>query len=324
MMNRLRILSVVLFALASPVLVCAQDTHVRVESSSGERKTNVRTDWLHLINTPEQFLELLLNAQHGGQQLKESPDKVDLLIWSYSRSALYRDGKSRRLVIKTDGESWGVEPKNYLVYKGESKDGLDIFWEEGRPIAGQPGSLSADAQINGGQGLNGLFIEQIYFQLKLDQLLKIGNAKVVEARLGETDLAFSAGQMDTIRSFLSQIHPSYKYERQQTAGAQHTPDSQGQGKQEIVNVGVVNDKALQLPKPPFPPIARAARAAGTVTVLVIIDEAGKVIAARAITGHPLLRDGAVAAARQAQFTPPIISGQPAKVRGILLYNFVTF
>ena len=321
-MKRSHIFFVILFTLAAAVTAGAQDPHVLTEYSSREGKTNVRTDWLHLVNTPEQFAELLLNTQYSGQQLKSSPDKIDLLVWSYSRSALYRDGKAQRLVIKTDGESWSVEPKNYLLYKGETKDGLDIFWEEKRPIVGQPGSLPAVAQVSAGQGLNGLFIEQIYYQLKLDQLLKIGNAKVVEARLGDTDLRFSASQMNTVRSFLGQIYPSYKFEREPAESAQQAPASQGGTKQEITDAGVVNDKALRLPKPDYPSIAKAGRASGTVNVLVMIDESGKVIAARAITGHPLLRSSAEAAAREAQFTPPLINGQPAKVRGIIVFNFI--
>ena len=320
-MNRLQLLLIVLLTLASPVMVSAQDPHVHARYSSDEGKTNVRTDWLYLINTPQQFMELLLNAEYSGQQPKSPPDKVDLLIWSYSKSPLYKNDNSRRLVIKTDGESWSVDPKNYQVYKGESKNGLDIFWEEKRPIVGQPGSLSAAAQINEGKGLNGLFIEQIYFQVNLDQLLKIENAKVVEAQLGATGLSFSAGQLDTIRVFLSQIDASYKFERKQTESAQQASDSQAQESQETVEVGVVNGKAISLPKPDYPSIAKGARAAGTVNVLVVIDESGKVIAARAITGHPLLRDACEAAARKARFTPPIINGQPKKVRGTIFYNF---
>lgn len=320
-MNRLHLLLVVLFILASPALASAQDPHVRAEYSSDEGKTSVRTDWLYLINNPQQFVELLLNARYSGQQLKSPPDKVDLLIWSFSKNPLYRNENSQRLVIKTDGESWSIDQKSYAVYKGESKDGLDIFWEEKRPVVGQPGSLSAVAQINGGRGINGLFIEQILFQLKPDQLLKMVNAKVLEAQLGSTGLSFSASQMDTMRSFLSQIYPSYKFERKQTESAQQTSDSDGQEKQEIVDIGVANAKAISLPRPPYPGNAKASRASGTVIVLVIIDESGRVSVARAITGHPLLRGACEAAAREARFTPPIINGRPAKVRGTIFYNF---
>ena len=63
------------------------------------------------------------------------------------------------------------------------------------------------------------------------------------------------------------------------------------------------------------------RAAGVVTVEVMLDEDGKVISARAVDGHSLLRAAAVAAARLARFTPTSISGQPVKVVGTITYKF---
>jgi len=89
-----------------------------------------------------------------------------------------------------------------------------------------------------------------------------------------------------------------------------------------ISGGVLNGKALSLPHPPYPAIARAARALGTVVVQVTIDENGGVISARAVSGHPLLQAVAVAAARQARFSPTKLSGQPVKVTGVITYNFV--
>lgn len=89
-----------------------------------------------------------------------------------------------------------------------------------------------------------------------------------------------------------------------------------------ISGGVLNGKAISLPKPPYPPIARAAHASGTVTVQVTIDESGKVISAHAIGGHPLLQQAAVQAAYGARFTPTQLSGQPVKVTGVITYNFV--
>ena len=89
-----------------------------------------------------------------------------------------------------------------------------------------------------------------------------------------------------------------------------------------ISGGVLNGKAISLPKPAYPPIARAAHAAGTVVVQVLIDENGNVISAHAVSGHPLLQAVAVGAARQARFSPTKLSGQPVKVTGVIQYNFV--
>jgi len=89
-----------------------------------------------------------------------------------------------------------------------------------------------------------------------------------------------------------------------------------------ISGGVLNGKAVSLPKPPYPPAARAVRASGAVSVQVLIDESGRVVSASAASGHPLLQAAAVAAARQARFSPTLLSGQPVKVSGIITYNFV--
>src|ERR1041385_6216671 len=68
-----------------------------------------------------------------------------------------------------------------------------------------------------------------------------------------------------------------------------------------ISGGVLNAKATHLPQPSYPPVARAAKASGTVTVQVTVDEQGNVISATPVSGHPLLRAAAVAAARQAKF-----------------------
>ncbi|MCA1557379.1 MAG: VWA domain-containing protein, partial [Acidobacteria bacterium] len=88
-----------------------------------------------------------------------------------------------------------------------------------------------------------------------------------------------------------------------------------------VSGGVLNGRALSLPKPDYPATARAAGATGTVIVEVTVDEKGKVIEARAISGHPMLKPSATAAARQARFAPTKLSGQPVKVTGTINYNF---
>jgi protein TonB len=89
-----------------------------------------------------------------------------------------------------------------------------------------------------------------------------------------------------------------------------------------ISGGVLNGKAISLPKPPYPQIARAAHAAGTVVVQVLIDENGSVVSAHAVSGHPLLQAVAVQAAKQARFSPTKLSGQPVKVTGVIQYNFV--
>jgi TonB family protein len=89
-----------------------------------------------------------------------------------------------------------------------------------------------------------------------------------------------------------------------------------------VSGGVLNGKAISLVKPVYPAAAKAVRASGTVSVQVLIDEEGTVVTANAVSGHPLLRAASEQAARSSKFSPTTLSGQPVKVSGIIVYNFV--
>ncbi|HMQ05039.1 MAG TPA: energy transducer TonB [Pyrinomonadaceae bacterium] len=89
-----------------------------------------------------------------------------------------------------------------------------------------------------------------------------------------------------------------------------------------ISGGVLNGKAVSLPKPAYPPAARAVNAEGAVSVQVLIGEDGRVESASAVSGHPLLRAAAVEAAKGAVFAPTLLSGTPVKVSGVIVYNFV--
>lgn len=88
-----------------------------------------------------------------------------------------------------------------------------------------------------------------------------------------------------------------------------------------VSGGVMTGKAKSLPTPTYSAAARAVNAKGKVTVQITVDEDGKVISAKAVDGHPLLRPAAVEAAWKARFSPTTLSGVPVKVTGIISYNF---
>jgi TonB family protein len=90
----------------------------------------------------------------------------------------------------------------------------------------------------------------------------------------------------------------------------------------IAEGGVINGKAVSLPKPAYPATAKAVSASGAVSVRVTIDEEGNVVSAEAVSGHPLLRAVAVDAAKRAKFKPTMLSGMAVKVSGIIIYNFL--
>jgi len=85
--------------------------------------------------------------------------------------------------------------------------------------------------------------------------------------------------------------------------------------------GVLQASATRRVEPAYPPLAKAAHISGSVVVEVTIDESGDVQAAQAISGHPLLKDAAVNAARGWKFQPTTLSGAPVKVIGAITFNF---
>ena len=85
--------------------------------------------------------------------------------------------------------------------------------------------------------------------------------------------------------------------------------------------GVFQGSATTRVEPVFPPLAKAARISGSVVVEVTADEDGNVISVRSISGHPLLKDAAVAAAKEWKFSPTMLSGVPVKVIGTITFNF---
>ncbi len=72
-------------------------------------------------------------------------------------------------------------------------------------------------------------------------------------------------------------------------------------------------------QPLYPPIAKAARASGPVYVILEISEEGKVTDSSVISGHPLLREAALLAARQWVFKP--LTQDAVKVKSIAILTF---
>jgi TonB family protein len=88
-----------------------------------------------------------------------------------------------------------------------------------------------------------------------------------------------------------------------------------------VSGGVLNGKAVSLPAPTYPELARRMRTGGLVEIEVVVDETGKVISAHALSGPPSLREVSEQAALRAHFSPTKLSGQPVKITGRINYNF---
>lgn len=90
---------------------------------------------------------------------------------------------------------------------------------------------------------------------------------------------------------------------------------------EAVDVGVLNDRATWFPKPAFPVRGERLAEPITVSVEVVIDITGRVVAAQAREGPKALRESAVRAARLATFLPLYVAGRPVRSKGLINYTF---
>jgi hypothetical protein len=135
---------------------------------------------------------------------------------------------------------------------------------------------------------------------------------------GTNSNANSAINMDTNALPVPTRTPIPRPTQSPTPRNSPTPDPSGRP----VNAGVLNSRAVNLPKPAFPPLAKQMRAAGQVAVQVLLDKAGNVMTAKAMSGNSLLRAPAEAAARQSKFNPVRVNNQPVPASGIVLYNFI--
>ena len=84
---------------------------------------------------------------------------------------------------------------------------------------------------------------------------------------------------------------------------------------------VLQDSAIKHVVPRYPSAARDAGISGAVVVEVTVNEAGKVISARTISGPSELRAVSEEAAKGWEFKPTTLSRIPIKVIGTITFNF---
>lgn len=90
---------------------------------------------------------------------------------------------------------------------------------------------------------------------------------------------------------------------------------------EVLDAGVLNQRATWLPRPAYPVGRRRLDRPYTVSVQVTLDITGRVAGAAARNGPPELREAAERAARLAAFLPFYVAGRPVRARGVINYDF---
>lgn len=93
------------------------------------------------------------------------------------------------------------------------------------------------------------------------------------------------------------------------------------GNDNIKPEDIINGKALNLIKPPYPAEAKAQRLSGDAKIRVWIDEKGSVYKTRPACGNGVLEKSSEEAALISKFSPTLVAGKPVKVTGVIIYRF---
>ncbi len=101
---------------------------------------------------------------------------------------------------------------------------------------------------------------------------------------------------------------------------QLVPPQPAQGRAGRDSTGASLGEIVTRVTPAYPIGARQIGAYGEVKVQITVSEVGRVIAAKAISGHALLRSAAESAALKWVFKPALVDGKPIQVQGVV--NFV--
>jgi protein TonB len=107
------------------------------------------------------------------------------------------------------------------------------------------------------------------------------------------------------------------------AASQSTPAQVANTATANPNAGRVQPAQLISRKDPeYPQLARQSGAAGEVILSAMVGVDGKVKDVKVVSGHPLLRNAAIAAVKQWVYRPTLLNGQPIEAETRILLNFV--
>jgi len=252
------------------------------------------------------------NFKYAG---KERIDELDLYVFDVSPKVMPSPKSKERVFV---GRIW-VDDRDLQIVKAKGKAGpetksnkfpiVETYREQ---IDGKywfPTYVYADDDLVFDNGSD----VRIRMQVKYSDFV-VGHGKVTITEVGEAPEQIKPETPSTPEK------PESKPTSSPTPQA--TPATTGADEQEPGDVGILNNRAIDLPKPVYPAEAKKNHVTGEVQVKVFLDEQGKVISAEATFGPEALRAAAVAAAKRARFQPTLQNGVPVKVFGVVTYDFV--
>ena len=141
------------------------------------------------------------------------------------------------------------------------------------------------------------------------------SAKIILKRLQDEQ-----AKAEKLRAEQAKIEEAKKQEAAAKVEPPKTPEIPAVPK--TVELGQLNNLAVKLGTPVYPPAAQQMKIQGKVTVQIALDEKGEVVSVKAVSGHQFLRAAAEDAARRSIFKPALVGNQAIKSTGFIVFNFV--
>jgi protein TonB len=90
-----------------------------------------------------------------------------------------------------------------------------------------------------------------------------------------------------------------------------------------ISQGVSQGLLIKRVQPKYPPAALAAHVQGAVQIEATINQEGKVVDVKVLSGDSVLAHAAVEAVRQWRYKPYYLDGQPVEIQTQITVNFKT-
>ena len=189
--------------LALLALLVGQNPSATIHSSYDDtiKSTEIRTNWLYVLNAPDQFLQLKFDARFSGKQMpKTGPTVFEIQVISQALQHRYAD--LPELVAIADGVEIKIgkmaqHPIQAIMgmLRGGKKESESMVNDTLSPV---PPSAAVLAQHKASD----LVGEWIVTKISLDQLKTLAKASKIDWKLGTTTFSFIEIQMTRLRQFV--------------------------------------------------------------------------------------------------------------------------
>ncbi len=167
--------------------------------------TEIKTNWLYVLNDPDQFLQLKLIARFNGKQMpKTGPTALQIEI--ISNASTYKYSSRPPLVAVADGVELQIgkmEPSPELELLGMFKGGR----QAGQSGINQISPVPLTAAVLSRHKLQELSAEWLVTNISWEDLTALTKASQIDWKLGDTKFSFIEIQLTRLKQFVKAVTP---------------------------------------------------------------------------------------------------------------------